>query len=126
MLREQDRDHLEQLGLPFEAKVENGWLCVVIHEWPLPSGYNPSKTDLLLRLPPGFPDARPDMYWCDPPVTLAATGTYPLAAGQFEQYLGRRWQRFSRHLNPGHWIAGRDSIKSYLALIRGDLARSLA
>jgi hypothetical protein len=122
MLREQDHGYLEQLGLPFESTVENGVLCVVIRGWPLPSGYNPAKTDLLLRLPPGFPDAQPDMYWCDPPVTLATTGTYPVAAEQFEEYLGRRWQRFSRHLNPGHWLAGRDSLKSYLALIRRDLA----
>lgn len=126
MLAPDDLRHLEEIGLKHEVTVEHGLVCVVIRDWPLPPGYMPDHTDLLLRLPPGFPDAQPDMYWTDPPVRVAAHGGYPVAADLFESYLGRSWQRFSRHLPTGAWQSGRDSLASYLALIRADLARSAA
>jgi hypothetical protein len=123
MLLAADKEHLDALGLDYEVTPEGGLICVVIRQWPLPGGYEPPRVDLLLRLPVGFPDAQPDMYWCDPPVTVAGTGAYPPAADQMETYLGRTWQRFSRHLNAGAWLGGRDGIASYLALIRQGLAR---
>jgi hypothetical protein len=124
MLLTADQSYLEELGLPFEVTEENGLICVVISRWPLPSGYIPEEVDLLLRLPPGFPDAQPDMYWCDPPVRLTS-GAYPPAADLMEPYLGRTWQRFSRHLPAGAWQPGRDNLASYLALIRQALAREV-
>lgn len=123
MLLPADRAFLEGKGYEFEITPESGLVCVVIRRFRLPTGYTPDVTDLLLRLPPGFPDAQPDMYWCDPAVRIAATGEYPLAADQFEQHLGRNWQRFSRHLPAGVWQPGRDTLESYLTLIRADLGR---
>jgi hypothetical protein len=118
-----DRDFLVEKGFDYDVVSEAGLICVVIHAYPLPAGYTPDKTDLLLRLPPNFPDAQPDMYWCDPPVRVSASGAYPIAAELFEQHVGRQWQRFSRHLPAGAWQPGRDSLESYLALIRADLLR---
>ena len=43
-----------------------------------------------------------------------------------EHYLGRSWQRWSRHLLPGQWRSGVDGVESYLVLIRQDLTRSVA
>jgi hypothetical protein len=125
MLVAADKEYLDQLGLLYDIIVEGGFVCVVIKGWPLPDGYVPDAVDLLLRLPPGFPDAPPDMYWCDPPVRLAASGTFPPAAEQMENYLGRTWQRFSRHLTAGAWHPGRDNLASYVALIRRGLAREV-
>jgi hypothetical protein len=124
MLRPADEEFLARLGLEYEVASDGGLIAVVIKRWPLPSGYEPTEVDLLLRLPPGFPDIQPDMYWCDPPVRVATTGAYPQGAELFEQHLGRQWQRFSRHLPPGAWQPGRDSLESYLALIRTQLART--
>lgn len=98
-------------------------LCVVIHKFELPEGYAPREVDLLLRLPAGYPDAAPDMFWVIPSVTLARTGQVPQAATSMEPYLKRTWQRFSRHLSPGVWQAGRDDLRSYLALITRDLEK---
>lgn len=126
MLLPADKAHLDDLGLDYEVKEEGGLICVVIKQWPLPTGYEPEKVDLLLRLPPGFPDTQPDMYWCDPPVHIAGTSQYPPAAELMESYLGRTWQRFSRHLPGGAWQSGRDSLASYLALITQALARESA
>ena len=124
MLREVEQTYLQRLGLEFEVVAEAGLVCVVIKEWPLPGGYEPQRVDLLIRLPPGFPDVQPDMYWCDPPVRSTRTGAHPIAADQFEQHLNRTWQRFSRHLPGGVWRPGLDSLESYVTLIRTDLERA--
>jgi Prokaryotic E2 family E len=126
MLLPADKEYLDELGLPYEVTLDQGLICVVISNWPLPVGYEPSEVDLLLRLPVGFPDTQPDMYWCNPPVRVAASGSYPPAADQMESYMGRTWQRFSRHLQAGAWQAGRDDLSSYLALIRQGLVKEVA
>lgn len=124
MLRPADEEYLRRIGLEYEVTPEAGLVSLVIKGWPLPNGYEPPLVDLLIRLPAGFPDTQPDMYWCDPPVRSVRTGGYPPAADQFEQHLGRNWQRFSRHLPPGAWHPGRDTLESYMTLIRGELART--
>lgn len=97
-------------------------ICVTIPQYRLPDGYAPACVDLLLRLPPGFPDVPPDMFWTDPVVTYN-DGHPPLATELRESYLGRSWQRFSRHLEPAAWRPGQDSLQSYITLIHNDLAR---
>jgi hypothetical protein len=120
MLLPADSEHLEGLGIDYEVTSEAGLICVVLKDWPLPEGYQPRQVDLMLRLPVGFPDAQPDMYWCNPTVHLAG-GALPPAAEVMEEHLGRTWQRFSRHLPPGAWQSGRDNLASYLALINHGL-----
>lgn len=124
MLPPNDREHLQQKGYTFEETSDGGMLCVVIKGFRLPAGYEPPVTDLLLRLPVGYPDAAPDMFWCNPPVRLGANGSFPQAADLMEQHLGGTWQRFSRHLAPGVWRPGTDCLESYLSLIRRDLERT--
>lgn len=117
-----DEAHLRDEGLKFEEAEEGGFLCVVIRDYPLPAGYQIPVTDLLLRLPPGFPDAAPDMWWCDPVVRLA-DGRMPPAAESMEQYVGRTWQRFSRHFAGGQWSPTANGLAMFLAVIRRDFER---
>ena len=98
--------------------------CVEIREWPLPRGFDRDSADLLVRLSPGYPDVPPDMWWFSPPVHLA-DGTSLPATNAVERYLGRAWQRWSRHFQDGQWQSGVDGLESYLALIRQDLERSV-
>jgi len=123
MLAEGDRAFLDSKGYEFIVEPEGGMVCVVIKDWPAPAGYRPETVDLLLRLPPGFPDAAPDMYWCDPPLSKA-DGSNPPASDVRESYLGRTWQRFSRHLPQGAWRPGVDNLQSYLGMIRAELERT--
>src|ERR1051325_5995125 len=51
------------------------------------------------------PDVPPDMWWFDPAVRLADSRSVQ-ATECIEQYLGRSWQRWSRHLNQGQWRSG--------------------
>lgn len=125
MLSERDRQHLDQRGLRYTAQPEGGMLSVVLHEYELPAGYSPRTVDLLVRLPPGFPDAAPDMWWMAPFVSLASGGV-PAATEHRQTFMGRTWQRWSRHFAPGIWRPGTDSLQTYLRLIRTDLEKGVA
>ena len=97
--------------------------CVVLTEFVLLAGFDRAHSDLLIRLSPGYPDIPPDMWWFDPPVRRADGQGIP-ATEAFEQYLGRTWQRWSRHFAPGQWRSGVDGLRGFIALIRKELQRS--
>ena len=99
-------------------------VCLVITAFPLPHGYDRASADLLLRLHPGYPDVPPDMWWFDPAIRRI-DGRAISATDLMERYLGRSWQRWSRHFLPGQWRSGIDGIESYVALIRRELERSV-
>ena len=117
-----DEAFLELRGHSHEVHDEAGMICVVLPNWNLPPGLDPPAATLLVRLPAGYPDVPPDMWWFDPPARLA-DGRAIQATDLIEQHLGRSWQRWSRHFNPGQWQPGIDSLESYLALIRKELER---
>ena len=121
---ELDIAFLKERDIEYAVSVESGMTCVVISRWRLPKGFNRTETDLLVRLSPGYPDLAPDMWWFDPEV-LRADGQQLPATSVYETYLGRRWQRWSRHFNGNQWKAGIDCLESYLALIRQDLKRNV-
>ena len=121
-LPESDCAFLAEREIAHQVASEGGVTCILLPGWPVPAGYDHSSTDLLLRLMPGYPDIAPDMWWFDPGVRLA-TGAEAPATSLIEQYLGRSWQRWSRHFNPGQWRSGVDGLESFLALIRGELQR---
>lgn len=123
VLLEGDQRFLETNGYRYDVTVEDGMTCLVLHDVPLPRGFDRDATDILMRLPPGFPDAQPDMFWCDPPLRFA-TGQEVVGSDAREVFLSRDWQRFSRHLAPGAWRPGRDNLQSWLMLILDDLARA--
>lgn len=100
--------------------VENGMLCVTLPDFPLPAGLNANCADLLLRLPPGYPDAAPDMWWFDPAV-LRADGEEIAQTQVEETHVGRTWQRWSRHLQADQWRPGIDSLESFVALVHSEL-----
>lgn len=128
MLPPIDQDHLQTRAPGSAVSIDGGMICVVIPAVPLPTGFTVSHADLLLRLSPGYPDVPPDMWWFAPAVQRI--DGRPIAATEIQEFhLGRSWQRWSRHLNPGQWRSGIDSLESYLALMRQELdiaARSLA
>ncbi len=117
-----DADFLAARSIMHQLTVEGNVTCVVFPSWPLPSGYDCASSDLLVRLMPGYPDVAPDMWWFDPGIRLASGGVVP-ATEYMEPYLGRQWQRWSRHFQPGQWKSGIDGLESFLALIGGELLR---
>ena len=123
-LPDADLSYLSGLGLEFDIQGEGGMTCVVFRDWGLPSGFSRSSSDLLVRLPAGYPDLGPDMWWFSPPVHTVSGTSLPNTETT-EHHLGRNWQRWSRHLQPGQWQSGVDGLESYVALIRHELERSI-
>jgi hypothetical protein len=116
-----DLAFIAERGLAHEIHQDAGALCLVLPAWPLPPGYSAPSSDLLIRLMPGYPDVAPDMWWFSPPALVP--GRVIPGTDLTEGYLGRNWQRWSRHFQGGQWRSGVDGLESYLALIAGDLER---
>src|SRR4051812_1581135 len=115
-LPDEDSEYLQSKGLVWELKPDGraGWL--VLKDFAVASDvYDRGSTDLLIRIPEGYPMAGLDMFYVDPPLKLR-TGNYPPAADHFEDHIGRKWQRFSRHLNDANslWQGGLDGLQSFL------------
>lgn len=99
----------------------NGWTWLVVRGFELPPGFAPQSVDLLVKLPPLFPEAAPDMFWVAP--SVRAPGGRPPRATSSEVLLGRPWQRFSWHLAKGAWAPGQSTLRDYLRCVRGRFQR---
>jgi Prokaryotic E2 family E len=127
VLDEDDHAMLRERGYVCEVTVdEGGWTNLVIKDYTLPAGFDHEKVDLLLRLNPAFPDVKPDMYYVEPTIRLAATQGFAPASELHEPYLDRTWQRFSRHLADGQWRPGIDNLGTWLTMIRQQFEKDVA
>ena len=93
-----------------------GWTFLVISNFILPKGYSQDRTQLLVKLPPGFPDAAPDMFWVNPHLNMQSGGI-PQGTSM-ESLLGQQWQRFSWHLKPGAWRPGVSTLRDFMRCVR--------
>jgi hypothetical protein len=126
LLAQEDLNYLQQKGYQYAVTQTDGLIYVVIRQYKLPPAYTPSQTDMLLRLPPNFPMARPDMFWTFPHVRRAANGSYPQACETFDvNYEGQQWQRWSRHFDAKLWRPGVDNLKTYLGTIKHELEKGI-
>ncbi len=114
-----DASHLQGAGIDAARATihpqPGGWSFLVIAGYALPEGFQPSAVDLLIKLPPGFPDAQPDMFWVYPTVKTA-NGVLPRSTCM-ERVLARDWQRFSWHLAAGAWKPGISTLRDFMRSI---------
>lgn len=117
-----DEAFLNERGYAWEVVPDGrGGCCLVVKDFDASGGgFSPPKTDLMLRIPPQYPMTPLDMWYCNPPIRVAATGNFAQASEVIENHIGRTWQRFSRHLN-GVWQPGVDSLRSFFVLIQCEL-----
>jgi Prokaryotic E2 family E len=86
----------------------------------LPAGWNRTKTFVRFVLPSGYPMARPDCFYADPGLRLAA-GTLPTSSAvQPIPGLGQPLLWFSWHLTG--WNPAQDSLLSYARTVQRRLA----
>ncbi|MEJ7634107.1 E2/UBC family protein [Aeromicrobium sp.] len=116
VLREQDEAFLADAGLTYTIDAEPGFANLVVEKFSTAPGLAPDNVNLLLRLPFGFPDAAPDMFWVDPQVT-SGTGAAIPGTELIEIYVNRSWQRWSRHIAQ-QWRPGIDNLETYLGYVR--------
>lgn len=95
----------------------DGWTMVVFDLFPLPSGYNKDTTRLLVKVPPGYPAAKLDMFWTESDLALS-NRSLPQGCSQ-EQVMGTTWLRFSWHTN--NWNPAYDNLRTYLGFIQSRL-----
>lgn len=119
-----DVEYLTLLGLRWEAIIDAGIRAIVIHQWPLPTGYNVGVADVHVRLTAGYPDAEIDMAYFAPALARAdARGIANLSACTFD---GREWQQWSRHrIATSKWRIGEDDLSTHMPLVRDWLEAEL-
>lgn len=114
-----------EAGLDLERITQHpepgGWTHLVIDRFALPEGFRPPLVKVLIKLPPQFPDAAPDMFWVHPAV-VAPGGAAPRGTS-VERLMDLDWQRFSWHLSPGAWKPGVSTLRDYLRCIRARFLR---
>jgi hypothetical protein len=107
----------------FVSPQPDGWHHLVLEEFSLPRPYLPRTSNLLVKLPPGYPLAAPDMFWLKPPIQLEAGGAQPQATS-LESVSGEQWQRFSWHLSQGHWQPGKTTLRDFLRAVAARLQKA--
>jgi hypothetical protein len=115
-LPKMDREYLEAKGLQFLEQVDAGRFGLILKSYRLPvNKYQVSYTDLLIIIPQGYNDTHPDMFYCNPTLTLLPNNSQPAQTSGILSFDGLNWQQWSRHLNVGNdWRPGIDGIQSYL------------
>lgn len=109
LLPPEDREYLVSSGIVFEERTEAGAKAIVLKGWSLPQGrFDSRAADILILLPPAYPDCAPDMFYLLPWIRLAASNQYPKAADVPHAFGGQTWQRWSRHNS--EWRPGVDGI----------------
>jgi len=98
-----------------------GWQFLIIPNFHLPNGFSHDSAQLLIKLPPCFPDAAPDMFWVNPHVKTQS-GATPQGTS-VESLLGEQWQRFSWHLGQGAWRPGISTLRDFMRCIRSRFER---
>jgi hypothetical protein len=122
-LPEDDRDYLNEKGYEFEVHEDGtGSLYVVIRRFVVGTAYVPAEANLMVILPAGYPNAQVDMFWTFPDVKLQ-NGSLPAASEHHHEYVGRNWQRWSRHFQG--WRPGVDSLKTFIAAVRKELQKGI-
>lgn len=109
------RKYLLEHDIAFE-EISTSEKAIILRAYPMPVGrFNSEKADILVVLPSGYPDVRPDMFFALPWLKLINGDCYPKAADQAHEFNGQRWQRWSRHND--QWRPGTDGIWTMLRRI---------
>jgi len=114
-LPEFDREYLVEKKYEFEEFVDANKNGLIIKNYKLPEKkYNHSNSDLLIIVPQGYPDTKPDMWYFYPAILLAPDNRQAKQTQATINFQGKTWQRWSRHFPANEWRAGVDGIHSYL------------
>jgi hypothetical protein len=103
-----DRHYLQKRGIAFQ-EIDEPQKAVVLSNHKLPSQrFDAANADVLILLPPSYPDCAPDMFYALPWLRLVSSKNFPNAANVPLEFRGQSWQRWSRHNND--WRPGVDGI----------------
>lgn len=116
-LLEEDQDYLNTLGLSWETIREGNQNWVLIHQFPIPKGYNVDHATIGVLITSGYPIAELDMVYFHP--FLQRTDQQPIGALTHNTNIdGKTFQRWSRHRTPVNpWRPGIDNLGTHVPLV---------
>lgn len=119
-----DVEYLDSTSRKWEAVLQDKLKIIVMHDWPLPSGYNLSTAAVHVRLSDGYPDTHIDMAYFSPALNRAdGRNINNLSMLEFD---GKPWQQWSRHrTGASAWRPGIDNLTTHMALVDDWLAAEL-
>jgi hypothetical protein len=116
-LLDSDEAFLEGLCLPWRTLIESNRRWLLIDNYPVPPGYTATTTTLALEIPPTYPSAQIDMFYCYPALALAsgrAIDNTQIRA----VILGHEFHGWSRHRGgTSAWDPAKDNVATQLALV---------
>lgn len=102
----------------------DGLQWLLIHKFPIPSGYNVECAMAALQIPPSYPDAQIDMVYFHPQLARVDGRAIPNLTDQ--PLDGKTFQRWSRHRQgETPWRVGVDDVGTHLLLVEEWLRREL-
>lgn len=124
-LLEADEDQLNRLGLRWETIVEQKRRWLLIHDYPLPTGYTVESTKLALEVPPDYPGAQIYGFYAYPPLALTSGRT--IERTQLRGVLlGAEFHGWSRNRGgSAPWNPALDNVVSQLLLVDAALAKEV-
>jgi len=115
-LPEEDVIYLDGTGLSWESINDRGMQWVLIHNYPVPSGYNIKNVTVAVKIETGYPRTPLDMAYFYPPLQRLDGKVIKAISGQSID--GKQFQRWSRHRTPQNpWREGIDDLCTHLALV---------
>lgn len=123
LFSEEDEAFLNALGRPWEAVQEGNSNWLLMHNLPVPKGYNSESVIAAIQIPPGYPDSQLDMVYFYP--ALSRKDGKPIRATDVNINIrGISYQRWSRHLTSNNpWRPGIDNISTFYFYIENWLKR---
>lgn len=113
----EDQQFLHLQGLLWETlRTPEGGHCLLIHDFPIPAGYNVEKARVILKIPPTYPASEIDMAYFSPALSL--TSGRQIRALTSCQLDGQPFQQWSRHRQAGEWTPGVDNCATHIRLVK--------
>jgi hypothetical protein len=121
ILPEPDVDYLVSKYTDLEVIKNVSDVHVIFHNYDFPEVYQPRQANLLIILPVGYPNAKGDMFWTYPDVQLAI-GKWPISSEVHQDFHGKSWQRWSRHIS---WRSGIDNLRTFITAVQREITRGI-
>jgi Prokaryotic E2 family E len=117
-LPEDDVEFLESTKLAWETIREGETLWLLLHEFPIPAGYNVTTSTAAIQIPASYPLAALDMVFFLPHLALTSGKSIPNIEAR-QEIGGQSYQRWSRHYTPQHpWRVGEYGMETHVSAIR--------
>lgn len=122
LLPSEDVEFLESNSFQWEA-VASGAKWLIIHNYPVPAGYNVTAVQIALMIPPNYPATQIDMAYFFP--HLQKVNGKVITATSPQMIDNKNFQRWSRHRQAGEWRPGEDNVMTHLLLVNNWLEKDL-